>query len=115
MSLYVLLSIGIAGISIYLASNCKYEDGVIGKIALGVLAIGNFVVVAEFVSGIEYLVNPTTLFIQFGVFMFLIRHAYRFRKWVKTGAHDWRKNEANTVSDSAVCPFLTSPRNKETR
>lgn len=112
MSLYVLLSIGIFLISIYLASNDKYEDGVIGKIALGVLAIGNFVVVAEFCGGIVYLVNPTTLFIQMGVFVFLLRHAYRFRQWVKTGAHDWRKDETNTVSDSVVGPYLTSTGHK---
>ena len=116
MSLYVILCLIVALVSIFLVAHTRYEDGVIGKIALAILAIGNLVVLSEWFNGVTHEVNPTTIFIQFGVAGFLVRHAYRFRQWVKTGANDWRKNEVSNhpsnTSDSVNCPFLTSSRNK---
>lgn len=108
MSLYVFLCVVVASVSVFLVAHCKYEDGVIGKIALACLAIGNLVVFAEWFNGINHEVNPTTLFIQFGIAGFLVRHAYRFKKWTITGANDWRKNETSSVSNDVVCPLLTS-------
>ena len=112
MSLYVICSVLIGLMALLLVSHCKYEDGVLGRIGLVIVFIACLVIVWESINGVEYEVNPTTLTMQFGFCAFLIRHVYRFLKWSKTGANDWRKNEVSTVSSDVVCPLLTSPRSK---
>ena len=110
MSLYLVCTVLIGLMALLLVSHCKYEDGVVGRIGLVIVFIACLVIVWESINGVEYEVNPTTLTIQFGFCAFLIRHVYRFLKWSRTGANDWRKNETNDVSSDVVCPFLTSPR-----
>lgn len=112
MSLYVFSCVVVACISIFLTAHCKYEDGVIGKFSLATIAVGCLIVFGEWLNDVDYKVNETTLVIQLGLMVFLTRHAYRFLKWRKTGANDWRKNETSNVSSDVVCPLLTSPRGK---
>lgn len=111
MSLYLICSVLVGLMALLLVSHGKYEDGVVGRIGLVIVFIACLVVVWESINGVEYDVNPTTLTMQVGFCAFLIRHVYRFLKWSRTGANDWRKNETDNSSD-VVCPFLTSPRSK---
>ena len=109
---YALLCFLVAAISVFLVFHCKYEDGIIGRFALAVLFFGNAIVFGEWFNGVEYSVNPTTLTIQLGISLFLIRHVYRFLKWNKTGANDWRENEKVSSPTDDLCPLLR-PRSKE--
>lgn len=106
MSLYVLCCLIVCIVSIFLVMHPKYEDGLVGRIALLCISIGSLIVVGEFMDGVEYDVNPTTLTVQLGLAVFLLRHVYRFNKWVKHGSFDWRNNEKDTPAHADVCPLL---------
>lgn len=103
---YALLCLVVCLISFFLAFHCKYEDGFFGRIALAVLFFGNGIVFAEWFNGESHQVNPTTLTIQLGISLFMVRHVYRFLKWTKTGANDWRGHEKTTDSSDDLCPLL---------
>ena len=107
MNLYVICSLIICLISTFLVVHPKYEDGLVGRVALLCLSFSCAVVLGEFVDGVEYEVNPTTLSIQLGLSVFLLRHVYRFNKWANGNtSFDWRKNEKDTPSNDVVCPLL---------
>lgn len=108
MSLYVVCSLVICIVSTFLVVHPKYEDGLMGRISLICIAGSCAVVLGEFVDGVDYEVNPTTLGVQFGLAIFFLRHVYRFSKWVKHGSFDWRKDEKATPDSAVVCPLLTS-------
>jgi len=112
MSLYVMCSLVICCVSTFLVLHPKYEDGLIGRLALLCLSVSCAVVLGEWFDGVEYQVNPTTLGVQLGLAVFLLRHVYRFSRWVKHGSYDWRKDEKATPDSAVVCPLLTSPRSK---
>lgn len=112
MSLYVVCTVLIGLMSLLLVSHCKYEDGVIGRIGLVIVFIACLVIVGESINGVTYEVHPTTLAMQFGICAFLIRHVYRFLKWSRTGANDWRKDETTRIKSADVCPLLTSAGSK---
>lgn len=109
---YAFLCFVVASISAFLVFHCEYEDGLLGRIALAILFFGNAVVFGEWFNGVEYSVNPTTLTIQAGITLFLVRHVYRFLKWNKTGANDWRTNEKDSNTSDDVCPLLRPRSNK---
>ena len=111
---YALLCFSVAAISAFLVFHCKYEDGLVGRIALAILFFGNAIVFGEWFNGVEYSVNPTTLTIQLGISLFLIRHVYRFLKWSKSGDNDWRGHEKTLDTADVVCPLLR-PRSKESK
>lgn len=115
MNLYVMSCFVVAGLTTFMILHPKYEDGLIGKLSLLCVLAGSLVVVGEYADGVEYDVNQTTLAVQFGIAVFLLRHVYRFNKWVKHGSFDWRKNEKDTPANDVVCPLLTSPRNRKKR
>lgn len=112
---YAFLCFLVASISVFLVFHCKYEDGLIGRIALAVLFFGNAIVFGEYLNGVEYQVNPTTLTIQSGITLFLVRHVYRFLKWNKTGANDWRANEKVSSPADDLCPLLRPRSNQGQR
>lgn len=95
--IYALSCLMIAIISIFLATHCKYEDGLVGRIALAGMAIGGLVVFSEWAwDGRTYEVNGATLLITMSCAAFMTRHAYRFIRWRRTGVNDWRKNGKNS-------------------
>jgi hypothetical protein len=112
MSLYVMCSLVICLVSTFLVVHPKYEDGLMGRISLICIAGSCAVVLGEYVDGVAYEVNPTTLGVQFGLAIFFLRHVYRFSKWVKHGSYDWRKNETTRNKSDVVCPLLTSAGSK---
>ena len=115
MSLYVICSLIICCVSTFLVVHPKYEDGLIGRIALLCLSVSCLVVVGEWADGVVYEVNPTSLGVQVGLSIFLLRHVYRFSKWVKHGSFDWRKNEKATPAGDVVCPLLRPTSNSKPR
>lgn len=75
----------------FLIFHCRYEDGLIGRAALVILAFAEFVVIYEWLTvGDHYTVLPTTYAVQLGITLFLMRHVYRFWRWQRRGDFDWR-------------------------
>ena len=106
MNLYVICSLIICLVSTFLVIHPDYEDGLVGRLALLTLSLAGAVAVGEWVDGVVYELNPTSLAIQLGLSVFLLRHVYRFNKWANGGSFDWRKNEKDTPSHDVVCPLL---------
>lgn len=89
-TIIVLASAGvILCISMYLALCKRYDDGVIGHVALAGMALGSAAPLYEAYEGADYDFLPTTALIYAAVALFMTRHAYRFHRWSKTGENDW--------------------------
>lgn len=90
--IYTMLSLGIAAICITLIIHPQYEDGLFGRLALGLLALAELSIFWDSaVDGRHYTgILGTTMAIQIGVFLFFLRHLYRFIRWSRTGEHTWR-------------------------
>ena len=78
-------SVTILLVSLYLATCQKYQDGVIGHLALAGMSIASAVPIYEAGSGMLYEFVPTTALLYAAVALFLARHAYRFRQQAKRG------------------------------
>jgi len=78
-------SVTILLVSLYLATCQKYQDGVIGHLALAGMSIASAVPIYEAGSGMLYEFVPTTTLLYAAVALFLARHAYRFRQHAKRG------------------------------
>ena len=81
----------ILAVCITLVFNKHYEDGLIGRIALSVIAIA----AAGRASGIwdsdfMFAVTPQGALVWIGLTLFLVRHLYRFLRWRSSGDGDWR-------------------------
>lgn len=82
----------IFGCATFLIFHCQYEDGVIGRLALGVMAMSQLVVLLEWLFDAEqYAVLPTTAAVQAGMALFMLRHVYRFLRWRTRVDYQWRK------------------------
>ena len=77
-------------LSVFLIWHCKYEDGIIGRLALSVIAVGSAVSLMQTLNGEGYIYNPTSVTMQAGVALFMLRHTYRFLLWTRTGKGEWR-------------------------
>jgi len=69
----------------------KYEDGFIGRLALGGLVIGALVVIlSELVSGQQYTQVPVEFnLMAVSLALFMLRHLYRFLSWAHSGKYAW--------------------------
>lgn len=82
-------SAAIALSCVYLIWSRDYEDGLVGRIALGVLSLSTVVMFFDaFYDRVELL--PASQVIIVGMALFLLRHVWRFCRWRKTGSHSWR-------------------------
>lgn len=79
----------ILAVSLYLALCPKYEDGIVGNMALGGMAGSTAWPLAEMYNGVEYEFAPTTVLLYASVAAFMARHLFRFIKWRRTGKNDW--------------------------
>ena len=78
-------------IAVFLICHDDYEDGIIGRAALIILALANAVIVGEWiVDRVEYEMLPSTLLTQIGTALFLSRHCYRFIEFRNKGIHKWK-------------------------
>jgi fatty acid desaturase len=90
--IYSALALLIGLLCVSLVIHPQYEDGLFGRIALGLIALAELCVFWDAaIDNRDYSgILATTLMIQAGVFLFFLRHVYRFLKWHQTGAHQWR-------------------------
>ena len=77
-------------VCVTLIFHCEYEDGLIGRIALAGISIAEFALVVDALDGSEYHIMPSTFIVQISLCVFLLRHLYRFLKWHRRGAYEWR-------------------------
>ena len=86
----VLASAGvILFVSMYLALCRKYDDGIIGHVALAGMAFSSAAPLYEAYEGADYDFVPTTALMYAAVAIFMARHLYRFRSWQKNVESDW--------------------------
>lgn len=94
VTIIVLASAGvILFVSLYLALSRNYDDGIIGHVALAGMALSSAAPLYEAYEGADYDFMPTTALMYAAVAVFMARHAYRFRKWSKTGTGEWRDSD----------------------
>lgn len=79
----------ILAVSLYLALCPKYEDGIVGNMALGGMAGSTAWPLTEMYNGVDYEFAPTTVLLYASVAAFMARHLFRFIKWRRTGENDW--------------------------
>lgn len=76
----------------------EYEDGLFGRLGLGLIALGaagRFLGLLDLIlSGeAEIRFSNIALFVWIGLAIFLARHLYRFLRWRHTGEGAWRKTD----------------------
>ena len=84
-------------LSLFLVWHCKYEDGIVGRLALLFIAGGSAIALLQVVNGEGYIYNPTSVTMQAGVALFMLRHTYRFLRWTRTGQGEWRGKHRRTL------------------
>ena len=94
MSIDVICAVILLACSLILISHCKYEEGLIGRLALLLLAITEVVVIAEAWHDAEYVLAPTTILRHVAVTLFLTRHTYRFLAYYYCGRYKWAEKMA---------------------
>lgn len=72
----------------------KYEDGLIGRIALvGTSGCAGLVVCLYLADELDKLEAPLLAGLCLSVALFFLRHTYRFTKWYFVGEGTWRNKE----------------------
>ena len=83
-------------VSLFLIMWPHYEDGLVGKLFLGVMMITSASVLAGAWDGVQYQPIPETVAVAVGAAGFMSRHLYRFVRFAITGRHSWRKTDPLT-------------------
>ena len=81
-------------VSVFLIMWPHYEDGIVGKVFLGVLMLTSAAVLTGAWDGVQYEPIPETVGVAIGAAGFMTRHFYRFLRFAITGRHSWRRPEA---------------------
>lgn len=90
MSLVAVCAIGLAAIGGILIRHPKYEDGLLGRIALaGIILAGVVAALAELFSKVRYDAPPELEMLLVCMLIFMIRHLYRFWRYTKSGSYKW--------------------------
>jgi hypothetical protein len=89
MAAYLTVAIVILGVSALLIWHRDYEDGFVGRFALGVMSMGALVLLIRAATS-EARIPPEVELLLLGVALFMARHAYRFLRYRATGTHSWR-------------------------
>jgi len=82
----VFTSLGmLVGIALFLCLWCKYNDGIVGKISLGAIALGGAIIIIEAATGMRtYEMHGEYMLLLGGLAVFWLRHVARrvnrFRK-----------------------------------
>ena len=92
-------SVLIAIVSWMLVANRRYEDGIVGRIALAGMALAATGFASKMVFSCY---TPTGLedALLWSVAVFLGRHYHRFHKFTTTGQHAWHLDEPPAMSRS---------------
>ena len=89
MSIDVICAVILLACSLILMSHNKYEEGLIGRMALLILAVTEVVVIAEAWFDDTYDLAPTTVLRHVAITLFLTRHTYRFLAYYYCGKYKW--------------------------
>ena len=92
-----------------------YEDGLVGRVALSLIALAAFgrfsdtlfaALSASFFDSLPPR-QPSGIAVMLwvGVAMFFARHLWRFRRWKKCGKHEWRKPVPAATSGKSASSF----------
>lgn len=82
-------------VSVFLIMWPHYEDGLIGKLCLIVIAITSAAVLVGAWDGVQYQPIPETVAVAVGAAGFMTRHLYHFARFAITGRHAWHKSESD--------------------
>lgn len=78
-------------LSVFLAFHEHYDDGVIGKVALGGIAAAAMLVLVESANEVMRQVSVDDL-MWWGLAVFMLRHAWRFCAWRRAMLHCTQKD-----------------------
>lgn len=85
----VTASILISIIAAYLIWDRDYEDGIVGRIALGILsAAGGLLARETYTEALS--LTPALTVIVFATALFFARHIFRFIGYRRSGSNSWR-------------------------
>jgi lipoprotein signal peptidase len=79
----------IVACALFLVFHKKYEDGLIGRVALLLLAGAAMVFLHDGYEAELVSVLPATALGAAAFAVFLARHTWRFWRWERSGAHAW--------------------------
>lgn len=91
MSINVIFALICVSCALILISHCRYEDGIIGRLALLLLIVAEAVALAQEWFDDAYTLAPTTLLGHAAVSLFLTRHTYKFLSYHYFGHYAWDK------------------------
>ena len=81
----------ISACAVYLVLHEKYEDGLIGRIALaGIVLAATMVTITYFGGYAQYSFSSEMVLLLWSVCAFLMRHVYRFWRFSTGGKFSWR-------------------------
>lgn len=92
-NLYIGSLIFILVVAVWLIFDRRYDDGCLGRIALGIMVVACSLTLWErFTTEVDRLVAPTTSWLAFAFAIFMLRHAYRHLRFgrkrvLATGEH----------------------------
>lgn len=82
----------VVAICFYLVWHERYEDGLFGRIALAGLGLNCLIFALDAVFGSsQYTLLPSSALAVDFLALFMLRHAWRFTRWVRSGSGDWRE------------------------
>lgn len=76
----------------------SYEDGLVGKVALIVLAFASAAVLLDYDLQHSYLPMKTTAATHLGFAAFMVRHFYRFVRYTMGGKFSWKRDATRDAS-----------------
>lgn len=83
-------------VSVFLIMWPHYEDGLVGKLFLIVIAITSASVLVGAWDGVRYEPITETVAVAVGAAGFMARHLYRFARFATTGRHTWRSPDGHS-------------------
>lgn len=78
-------------LSVFMIVCRRYEDGIVGNVALGLLAIASSVALWDALHGELELPQPVYRLAIVAFALFLLRHTYRFAMFHWHGAFGWKR------------------------
>lgn len=87
-------------VSLYLAFCENYDDGIIGHVSLGGMALSSAAPLYEAITTppTEWNVLQTAPLMYAAVSVFMARHTYRFKHYQKTGKGEWRDDDTKAAN-----------------
>ena len=90
MTIIALCALLQAVIAAVLIVHEDYEDGLVGRIALGGVILAGVVVVLSEIHDARYTAPPELVLLLVSNSLFMSRHLFRFLRWNRNGAHSWK-------------------------